>query len=199
MMMGQIDLAIFSVLLLSFFSGTKADCLYEKGFSRSDLYSQFMKTWSHLYCGISHEGREHNQTRRHDLLHDSREEECLEDFESYHPIVKAFFNPVMECIGDRTDSRRKDSSCYQYLSQQSLTPRLKDLGKDLVRSFVSCCSHNDQASTYKENRMLKSRNKPIETAVRSHRCIRRKFTKLLESFNANNDPLEHLDMLVNSN
>lgn len=203
--MGQIDLAIFCMLLFSFFSGTNADCYL--GSSRSNLSSQFVQTWSHLHCGIPHEGREHNLTRAHGLTHTPRDKACIDNFTTR--LVKPFLRPVMECIGDsnereksKNSSRLKDSSCFEEYSREyisRITPELKELGKDLVRSFSSCCSAYDQASTHKEIRMLRSRRKPVETAERVGRCIKRKFHKLLESFNANNDPLEHLDMLVNSN
>jgi len=192
-MMGQIDLAIFSMLLLTLFSGTKANCSLLVQNGRNDLYSEFMRTWSHLYCGISHEGREHNRTRHHDLSHGGSEKRCIENFEQRS--AHDFFNPVMECIRNiSNNTREKNRSCFEDKNRRSsLTPELKKLANDIIRKFNICCSHN---AAKREIRMLKTRHKPSE---KSRHCIKGKFRVLLELFNADNDALEHLDMLVKKN
>lgn len=199
-MMGQIDLAVFCLLLLTFFSGTIAHNDSEVQNSRlwqarHDL-DEFMRTWSHIYCKISHEGRDNYRTRHHDeQLHGSRERDCIDGFEGN--ITHAFFNPVMECINATAqNTRQKDIPCFEErIEGKSLTPKLRKLGKDLIESFGVCCFNNEANSTFRQIRTLKTRQKPSET---SRRCIRNKFRRLLESFNAN-DPFWHLDQLVKPN
>lgn len=83
--------SLINSLKITVFSGTKANCSLLVQNGRNDLYSEFMRTWSHLYCGISHEGREHNRTRHHDLSHGGSEKRCIENFEQRS--AHDFFNP----------------------------------------------------------------------------------------------------------
>jgi len=220
--MGQIDLAIFCMLLNSFISGTSAFCSVQS--SRSVLESEFMKRWSHLQCKIQHDGRVHNRTRHHNLSdgsklsHTDKEKDCIIQFENTY--ARRFFNPVMECIYDSTDSnisknlrrtnsrlRRIDRSCFENKIRGSgFTPELKKLGNDIIASLGKCCPSKEAPKTDQNQPKptnswvvadLKSRQMSTRRKERVDRsCIRNQFKELLESFNANNDPLEHLNMLV---